>query len=198
MSRSSSPSILRVKIKLLQTRFEIMRVVELPSRVRLNEMHNLMQAVMPWNDGHQHHFHRGARRWEMPSSDRDDTGIETSDERTTTIGAAFEMAGSESLIYEYDTGDGWQHALTLESVTARDHDMIYPLLIDAVGACPPDDIGGVAGYRIFVDAMTNHDAPDHARLRRWYGRPFDPEHVDTKEIRGRLTKLRYRWSRRSL
>jgi Plasmid pRiA4b ORF-3-like protein len=196
MSRSSARSIVRVKIKLLHTRFEIVRVVDLSSRVRLDEMHHLIQAVMPWNNSHAHHFLGGERRWALPSSDQEDFGIQISDERIATIGAAFEIAGNEPLIYDYDPGDGWLHALTLEAVTAPDPETDYPLLIEAVGACPPDDVGGVGGYRQFVAAMTDPDAPDHKRLRRWYGRPFDPDHVDVPMIRQRLTELKHRWSSR--
>lgn len=192
MSRSSS--ILRLKIQLLHTRFEIVRVVDLSSRMRLAEVHNLIQAVMPWNDGHVHQFFAGKRRLGLPSDEFEDAGISIRDERITTLGAALELAGAEPLIYAYDFGDGWEHALTIESVSAADPQTTYPLLIQAIGACPPDDVGGVAGYRQFVAAMADPNDPDHDRLRQWYGRDFDPDHVDIESIRLRLTNLKHRWT----
>lgn len=195
MSRCVTPLVLRVRIKLLHTRFEIVRVVELSSRVRLAEVHNLIQAVMPWSGSHLHRFHSQAVRWGLPDSDAEDCGIAISDERITTIGAAFVESDTEPLVYLYDFGDGWEHELSLEDVANAGSQTTYPRLIEAVGACPPEDVGGVSGYSDFIAALSDPKSADHSRLSHWHGRPFDPNQVDASAIQQRLSDLSRRWSR---
>ena len=58
---------------------------------------------------------------------------------------------------------------------------------------PPEDIGGVPGFEMFLEAITDPDHEEHNTLMDWYGRPFDPKDTDEDLIRiqmGRLANMR--------
>ena len=46
-------------------------------------------------------------------------------------------------MYEYDCGHGWEHGIVLEAVGPVTGD--EPRACDGRGACPPEDVGGLAG-----------------------------------------------------
>lgn len=48
------------------------------------------------------------------------------------------------MVYEYDFGDGWTHAIEIDDVLDEEEPRLACL--DA-RACPPEDCGGVDGYR---------------------------------------------------
>ena len=56
-------------------------------------------------------------------------------------------------------------------------------------ACPPEDVGGVWGYQVFLEAIGDRDHPEHEEYLEWIGGEFDPEELDlegTNEILGEL------------
>ena len=53
-----------------------------------------------------------------------------------------EDAGTKTLRYLYDFGDGWEHTIKIERMTEPEPGVAYPRLIEAAGRCPPEDVGG--------------------------------------------------------
>ncbi len=53
----------------------------------------------------------------------------------------------------------------------------YPLCLQGQRACPPDGVGGVAGYQEYLEAMADFDHEQHEGFMEWRGR-FDPETFD--------------------
>ena len=43
-------------------------------------------------------------------------------------------------------------------------------------ACPPEDVGGVYGYRRLVRALRDPEHPDHDEMRTWLGRGHNAEY----------------------
>jgi len=44
--------------------------------------------------------------------------------------------------YTYDFGDEWIHDVTIEGEEAAAYRKQYPICVDGVGDCPPEDCGG--------------------------------------------------------
>lgn len=95
--------------------------------------------------------------------------------------------GVRKLTYTYDFGDNWQHTITIEATTDAAPAVEYPRYIDGAGRAPPENVGGVPGFNLFLEAMADPQHEEHRDLMRWYGRPFDPESIE--EIRARIDKL---------
>jgi Plasmid pRiA4b ORF-3-like protein len=49
------------------------------------------------------------------------------------------VAGTDRIDYDYDFGDGWDHALVVEARAAAQDGACYPACIAGEGACPPED-----------------------------------------------------------
>jgi Plasmid pRiA4b ORF-3-like protein len=58
----------------------------------------------------------------------------------------------------------------------------YPVLIEALERCPPEDVGGPPGYEEFLAALADPDHERHAEMVEWHGEPFDPAAVDLVEL----------------
>ncbi len=87
----------------------------------------------------------------------------------------------DSLTYEYDFGDSWEHKIILEKILSYDGSAKVPRCIKGKRACPPEDCGGIWGYQGFLEAIQNPSHPEHEEMLEWVGGEFDPEYFDMKE-----------------
>lgn len=95
----------------------------------------------------------------------------------------------EGFRYTYDFGDDWRHTIAIEAIADADPAAEYPRYIDGAGRAPPEDVGGVPGFELFLDAIAYPKHEQHRELKRWHGRPFDPAHAAEDEIQTRMKKL---------
>lgn len=79
-------------------------------------------------------------------------------------------------------------------IEATRDDLVYPRLIAARGACPPEDIGGPSGYDEFLAALADIEHEQHEDMLRWWGGEFDPLDAQTETISGRLAKRAKKWA----
>lgn len=84
--------------------------------------------------------------------------------KSTKIDAYIEKYGR--IKYVYDLGDNWEHLITLEAIY-DDYPFGYPVLLDGVGECPPEDVGGLAGYYNFLKVYNNPRHPKHKQVAEW-------------------------------
>jgi len=110
------------------------------------------------------------------------------DPREKLISELFTKPG-DSLVYTYDYGDNWRHTVVLENVVEPEKDKFYPNCIEAVRTCPPEDCGGVPGYALFLEAISNPKHPEHKNMIEWVDGDFNPEKVDLSKINARIKKL---------
>ena len=95
------------------------------------------------------------------------------------------------LTYEYDFGDNWEHELLVEKIHPEEKGTHYPICLEGVGACPPEDVGGVPGYAEFLKAMSDPNHPEHQDYRDWIGRNYDPKKFDLTKINQILQNIPY-------
>lgn len=94
-----------------------------------------------------------------------------------------------SLAYTYDFGDDWRHTISIESISAADPTIDYPRYVDGARRAPPEDVGGIPGFELFIEAMADRRHEQHRDLMRWHGGPYDPERPDENEILKRIAKI---------
>ena len=138
-------SVVRLHVALEEIEPAVTRRIEVPTSLRLDRLHLVLQAAMPWQNHHLYEFDAAGRRWGLPDPDYgpDYGDDETSPTAKATLADMLEAAGDAPMGYLYDFGDSWRHAITVEASLAPDPRHLYPQLIEVAGACPPEDVGGI-------------------------------------------------------
>jgi Plasmid pRiA4b ORF-3-like protein len=166
----------QLKITLRGARPPIWRRVIVPD-VTLRALHNVIQQAMGWEDCHMYVFETRGARYGRPDRDlghRDDTKVRVS--------ALLNRPG-DTVRYEYDFGDGWEHDIVLEKLVAP---VGRATCTAGRRHCPPEDCGGVWGYAELLEALADPAHDQHEELSEWledaHGESgYDPEHFDPAE-----------------
>ena len=178
--------IYKLKITLVGIRPPIWRQIEIPASLRLCCLHSAIQVVMGWTDSHLHQFERNGRNWGIPEWDEFGE-FDLLDERRTSIGEVLQSEG-ESLKYQYDFGDDWEHEITLQKILpARD---THPVCFGGERRCPPEDVGGVMGYQEFLEAILDPSHENYEQFLRWAGGHFLDE-FNVKAVNQKLSKMHW-------
>lgn len=65
----------------------------------------------------------------------------------------------------------------------------HPICIAGKRACPPEDIGGIWGYKELLEVSNNPDHPEYENLMDWAGEDFDPTEFDIQAVNAKLAGL---------
>ena len=184
--RAQSAPIYQIKVTLKGISPPIWRRLQLRADTRLSDLHHILQIAMGWTDSHLHQFKVGETYYGEPSPD---DWMEMRDERKARLS---QVAPGEKarLLYDYDFGDSWEHAIVVEKVLAPEPGVHYPVCVKGKRACPPEDVGGIWGYASFLEAIGDPAHPEHEDMREWIGGAFDPEAFDLDEVNATLRELR--------
>jgi hypothetical protein len=146
----------------------------------LEELHEVLQAVVGWENCHLHAFGVGARRF-GPSNPYDALDDDLwKDERAVRLDSLLKRSGSK-LRYVYDMGDNWEHTVVLEKVLPLERGRKYPVCLEGELACPPEDCGGIWGYEKLKALLKNPGRKDPDDLREWMG-DWTPDSFDVRAV----------------
>ncbi|MCX5668133.1 MAG: plasmid pRiA4b ORF-3 family protein [Candidatus Omnitrophica bacterium] len=177
------------KITLRDVNPPIWRQFQVESDMTLRKLAASILTLMGWSGGHLHQFYMGGKYYGIPD-DEFESGRDTIDEKTVKL---IDLTDQEMkrFDFEYDFGDGWEHAIECEKIFMSEGKIRYPICIDGARNCPPEDCGGSGGYEDFLNAIKNPKHPEHKSLLTWIGGKFGPEEFDLKDINDSLkdTKL---------
>jgi hypothetical protein len=177
-------NVFQIKITLKHIRPQIWRRIQVPADIKLGRLHDIIQAVMGWEDCHLHQFIRGRDRYGNPDPEFPDGTISEKNIRLDKIAKP-----GDTFIYEYDFGDSWQHEIKIEKILPPE-DQRYPVCLAGKRACPPEDCGGFPGYLHLLEALSDPGHEEHEDMRDWIGGDFDPEAFDLVETNKALWRLR--------
>lgn len=186
-------SVLRLRVTLEGVEPAVLRCIEVPTAMRLDRLHLVLQAAMPWQNYHLWEFEAGSTRWGLPDPDY---GNDIRPAAKATLADVVEAADGGAIRYLYDFGDSWQHRITVEDRIEPDPGDLYPRLTDVEGRCPPEDVGGFPGYERFLGILADPDNPEHQEVLDWHGGPFDPNVPPTDELHLEVIKLAKKWKPR--
>jgi hypothetical protein len=170
-----APTIHQLKITLRHIHPPIWRRFLVRSDTTLRNLHEVIQTVMGWTDLHLYQFIASSRYYGEP--DTDFIGPPVGHAQRTLLRTVAPGKGSR-LRYEYDFGDGWEHALLVEAVLPLTEGVLYPTCLTGRRACPPEDCGGPWGYGELLAALKDPAHEEHASMVEWLGGDFDPEAFD--------------------
>lgn len=184
---AAGESVLQLKVSLVGASDPpVWRRVLVPARMRLDRLHDVIQAAMGWEDYHLHAFTAGDVDYGPPDPDGPpDPELGHRDERRTAVG---DVIGErrDRMRYVYDFGDHWRHDVVVEKVLTAETGSRYPLCLTGNGRCPPEDCGGVRGYAELRETLADPTHEDHAQMLEWLGietaAQFDPHAFDADEV----------------
>jgi hypothetical protein len=181
-----SPATLRLHVQLEDAFPPAWRRIEVASDLGLDDLHGVLQAVFGWEDYHLHRFTTGPQEdpgaafactAELAEGWDDNPAMPTWDVRLDELLAEV----GERLHYQYDYGDNWWLTLEVEDVADGRVPPGRAALVEGAGAGPPEDCGGVHGYRMIV-AAADPTHPEHrqalAEVATWWGREVVPDELD--------------------
>lgn len=178
MTARALRSIYQLKVTLKGIRPAIWRRFLIASTDNLEDLHVALQIVMGWTNSHLHEFVHDRERYGVPD---EDSFSELRDEIGYRLDQLLKQE-KDKLLYVYDYGDGWEHDVVLEKILPFKTDADIPRCIKGSRACPPEDVGGIPGYQMFLEAIADPSHPEYEDMSDWIGGNFDAEHFDLAEI----------------
>lgn len=175
--------IFQLKISLQHISPPIWRRVEV-NDCDLEELHEIIQIVMDWDDMHPHAFVIGGEQYGTH-------GECDYDSRFVRLSEIVEQ-GHTRFQYDYDFGDDWKDIIEIEKTLSSEQGVRYPRCVKGERACPPEDSGGPHGYPYLLEKLQDPEHEEHDEALEWVGDDFDPEKFDVEETNGGLLRLR-RW-----
>jgi hypothetical protein len=176
--------IARLSVEIDDVTPRVLRVVEVPADIRLDDLHFVLQIAIGWQNGHPFEFRVGDKLWGQP--DRD-AGIDRTPAEQSTLRDI--LAAGDTFKYDYVLGEDWEHTVTLLARAAAQPGTRYPNLISAEGRCPPADIGGPVGYETYLRSIVDPNSVDHEDMLDFDAPDFDPHVVDAATLRKNLADL---------
>lgn len=217
---------LQLRAWLIDTEPEIWRRLLVNPRLTLEQLHTVLQHTFGWTNSHMHQFHeKDGTRYARPTPMDDEFDFVAGggsmggrprprviDERKVLLREVFNRR-TKRIVYEYDFGDSWMHAVEFEGVV--DGAAIeYPTETfvsrgrgvfsgkERAAVClagerggPPEDCGGLAG---FYDLLELKRHPPHPSARKdeekremleWLG-DWEEDLVDLAEINQMIGRVR--------
>ncbi|KAF9926221.1 hypothetical protein BGZ65_007370 [Modicella reniformis] len=191
MSSSEQRQVYSLKISLRQSRPSIWRRLHVWSDTTLGQLHEIILITMGWNGSHAHGF-------EINDVSYGDTtmfdpllesglGV-TVDEKVTRL---YQVARPGThFCYLYDYGDDWCHDIMVEQVVEQTRGMKVPNCTAGKLACPPDDCGGIWGYKNMLKELKNPESEERDHFLEWLGGSFDPTSFDRRGVNVSLQAFR--------
>jgi len=155
-----------------------LRRLRIASTSNLEDTHIALQIVMGWTNSHLHEFVCGRDRYGISDEDFPSDLHDEVDYRLDHV----LKKEKDKLAYIYDFGDGWEHEVVLEKILPFTTDTALPVCVKGNRACPPEDVGGVPGYEMFLETISDPSHPEYEDMLEWIGDDFDPEHFDLAEV----------------
>jgi hypothetical protein len=81
------------------------------------------------------------------------------------------------------------HDVAVEKIIAGNSGSERPLCLGGKRHRPPEDCGGMPGYREFIRAIRDPRHEEHESMLEWVGGRFDPEGFDLAAVNRGLVAL---------
>lgn len=180
-------TVYQFKITLLRLNPPIWRRIQV-QECMLDGLHEHIQTAMGWTNSHLHEFNIHGNVYGDPQLlDDGFEDFKCIDSTRITLSRILPKTGKRfAFEYEYDFGDEWTHEVLFEGMPPLDTKAEYPLCLEGERACPPEDCGGIWGYRAFWEVLSDPEHEEHESMLDWCGGPFDFDAFDPKAATKRM------------
>jgi hypothetical protein len=164
--KTTAKQIYQIKVTLQgSAKPPIWRRLLLADNTPLDELHDVLQVAMGWENAHLHMFSYGQEFY--GPLDEYDRG-NTLDEAKYRLNQLMRKE-KDSLVYIYDFGDDWRHKIVLEKILPPDAQQNLPFCVTGKGACPPEDCGGIYGYYDLLRVLADSNDEEYEDMLEWAG-----------------------------
>lgn len=174
--------IARLRIGLADMPRPVMRRIEVPLAIHLDELHLVFQQAMGWENRHPYEFRGGDDIAYGQVDPKRRYNRRLSAAEATLADICRHLSRTLSFEYTYDFRDEWVHRVKLQGIGEANPNRTYPHLISATRCCPPEDCGGPWGYGRFLESVFPRRGSQAAPREEWE-EDFDPNTVDEELIR---------------
>lgn len=192
---TADQKIARLKIVLDNVEPKVERWIVVPLKIRLDRLHDVLQATMGWTNSHLWEIRIRDLGW-GPVDPDNLFGDGPFDARKATLQQALAQTGAKRFNYLYDFGDGWSHTVKLDRFETLPGGIDATFLAYAKGPCPPEDCGGPFGYTDLVQAYTDPAHESHHDALDILGTRFNPIADLTTDRYDAIQRLVGSWARK--
>jgi hypothetical protein len=162
-----------LRIALVGSSPRVWREIAVPSNITLTSLAYVIILAMGWEESHLSMFEKGKKEYHvyMDGADMYDYPIEDASDY-----ALCDLLGeNEEMLFVYDFGDYWRHTVQLVECAKYGKDEKPTVrLIDGRNACPPNDVGGIGGYKEMLRVIKEDPDGDEAwEYYTWLGSKWD-------------------------
>jgi len=181
----------QIKVTLKGAKPPIWRRLVVDSRISLDALHNALQISMGWTNSHLHQFIDKNRGMYGPKDDDFlmDFGMDEAIDESQVLLNELLKKEKDWIKYEYDFGDSWEHKILLEKIVPHQKDQLPVVCIKGKRSCPPEDCGGIWGYKNMLENQALDPQKQDEELLEWLGEGFDAEHFNLNEINAVLGEI---------
>ena len=162
-----------LRITLVGSSPRVWREIAVPSTIKLTSLAHVIVLAMGWEESHLSLFKKWRKEYHvyMDGADMYDYPIENASE----YALCDLLSAGEEMTFVYDFGDNWRHTVkVLDSVTYEKDEKQYIRLRDGKNACPPNDVGGINGYKEMLRTIKEDSDSDEAwEYYMWLGSKWD-------------------------
>lgn len=190
---------IKLKIVLENMPHEVYRKILVPGDINMLQLHYTIQLAMGWTFSHLFQF--SDKKWKATIrasygniDDFDVFDVEESPADLVSLNDEFlEKRMGKPFLYWYDYGDDWWHKISFLKLSKEDTKLFKgaPKCVDAVGVCPPENIGGPSMYQDFYNIVSNPKSPEYNKFIKSNGLPndfvYNTDYVDINVINAYLT-----------
>lgn len=178
---------LHLRIKLNNTDRKIWREVKVPSNISLEGLAKVLLDAMGWEHEHLYQFVVDNVFYELKFKDDifpNFGRIVKRDITAFTLSDVLQEKGKR-IKFEYDFGDDWQHDVWIKGERKyAPGEKPTITCLKGQGACPPEDCGGVWGYKELLELRDKKRLSTEEKERlEWYDmlHDFDSDTFDKEE-----------------
>lgn len=162
-----------LRITLVASSPRVWREIAVPSTIKLTSLAHVIALAMGWEESHLSMFKKWGKEYHvyMDGADMYDYPIEDA----SKFALCDLLGAGEEMTFIYDFGDNWRHTvkvLDCQEYGKKEKQQIR--LLDGKNACPPNDVGGISGYKEMLNVIKEDPDSDEAwEYYMWLGSKWD-------------------------
>ena len=162
-----------LRITLVGSSPRVWREMAVPSTIKLSSLAHVIVLAMGWEESHLSFFKKWRKEYHvyMEGAEMYDYPIEDA----SKFALCDLLGAGEEMTFTYDFGDSWRHTVkVLDCQEYEKYEKQYIRLLDGKNACPPNDVGGISGYKEMLNVIKEDPDSDEAwEYYMWLGSKWD-------------------------